>query len=479
MYITDLSLTSGLLNGAIFFAQIVPSALTLDGFGLIPYSEIYNKSYLVQCVYKVVYGVWNLEFYSPCFGSSCLYENNSVLDLLMLNYLTAIFPILLVVAFEFAFSCASWGPFNRIFLGSRRDNCYRFWNRILRNERGRKTRVSCILLSYVRIAVISTYILTPTNLVNEDGNTSTWVLFLNASCEFLGAEHKHYAIPVLALSLVFLISIPFLFTVLRYENPDNTRRTIDYFLREFQQEYCHNDCNLCAKEDFDVDLDLGESSERPLACCQEYSSDHIYSICSGTAAAFCSTTLTTSVRFNTATEMCSCKVMCCSGRSSCLTSWSHKDYRWFAGWYFIARLILLLLFASLFPMEQYVLSLIACVMLIVFPLAVRPYVNKFYNYLDSAMFMLLALMIVLNLYQLSRVQASNNPSVVVFWIHHLLVLLPAAWIYLVIVYQIWKLSKAAQPITWVRKLFKKHSSSLTQDRVLAKSLQEQPNVPLI
>ena len=277
---------------------------------------------------------------------------------------------------------------------------------------------------------------------------------------------------------MFLLSIPLLFTILRYENPDSTRRTIDYFLREFQQEYCHSNCDTTAEEDCDVGLDLNHEAERrPLPCWQAYTSEHIYSLCSGKA--MCSTTLTTSTRFNTATEMCLCKITCCSGRSSCLTSWSRKDYRWFAGWYFIARLILLLLFASFFPMEQNVLSLIACAILVVLPLAVRPYVNKLYNYLDSAMFMLLALTIVLNIYQLSLVQANNSPSSIVFWIHHLVVLVPAAWIYLVIGYQIWKLCSTWKPSMWVRNLFKRRSCSSLQGRVLIESMQAPQSVPLI
>ena len=87
----NIRLTTGPLNAYIFFAQVI-SVNFID----IPivYDAAHEKSHQA---YGFLYGIFNLNFISYLLEPFCVYENFNTLDILLLQYAVAAFPLVMIV----------------------------------------------------------------------------------------------------------------------------------------------------------------------------------------------------------------------------------------------------------------------------------------------------------------------------------------------------------------------------------------------
>ena len=112
------------------------------------------------------------------------------------------------------------------------------------------------------------------------------------------------------------------------------------------------------------------------------------------------------------------------------------DYRWFAGLYFVLRVIIFAFKPEWFI--QYTSLQFVCIAAILIFLVLRPYKINFYNKLDAAMFSLLIAINTLTMYNYHITILGNTPSVFAFSLQYILVLLPIVYISVVMVYYLHK-----------------------------------------
>ena len=189
--------TSGAMNGYVLICQLmtVPSST-------IVLSRVGRP--VVTGIYFTFLGIWNLDFFRGLYAPFCLQPKLTALQTLMLDYVVAVYPLLLVILTyifvklhnRYCFVVKLWSPFYKCFA-------------LFRNNWDIKGSLvgafaTFLLLSYVKILNISFIILIPNTLYDINGNqTPKRFLTYDASYEFLGLDHLPYALLALFMVVVF------------------------------------------------------------------------------------------------------------------------------------------------------------------------------------------------------------------------------------------------------------------------------------
>ena len=101
VFVCGITVTWGPLNSYILFAQVVTSAVSVSADGTIPLNTIDNDwkvSYsTLKALYTVPYDVWNMNFFRQEMPQFCISQSLNAMDILALGYLTALYPLLLLV----------------------------------------------------------------------------------------------------------------------------------------------------------------------------------------------------------------------------------------------------------------------------------------------------------------------------------------------------------------------------------------------
>ena len=197
--ILNVSFTSGLVNGFIFYAQVVDTlVINANGInGLIP-SETWIRV-LIE-TFSFTYNSFNLEFFSLEQLSFCLWSGAGILDVLVMKYATIVYAFILVLGTVFVL--------NRVTL-----TCKCTHRSRLRKLEGRNHIIhgltAFIILCYVQCMRVSFLILTPTHLEGFKSNYSRYhMVYYSGHLDYMKGKHLFYALPALACVLVFLIPIP-------------------------------------------------------------------------------------------------------------------------------------------------------------------------------------------------------------------------------------------------------------------------------
>ena len=180
----DLNFTSGISDGFIFFTQYL-NHLT------IPISPLF--SYL-RTPYRLVYGLFNFEFFHQEELSFCLWRNAQVLDILAVKYITVVIAFGLVLAFTAVLQNHS---------------CIKLCH--LRKKVSAKISVvnglsAFLVTCYAQCTRTSFYILRYTEPIGYNGRRIGYYSYYGGLPYFKG-RHLIYAIPAL-ISLVFVTILP-------------------------------------------------------------------------------------------------------------------------------------------------------------------------------------------------------------------------------------------------------------------------------
>ena len=413
LYVTNFSLTSGLLNGAIFFAQMLTTAVSIDGRNGVSYQSLLKNSSeiaeIVQDLYRVLYDIWNLEFCEPCLPGMCLFPNSTAVQVLASKYAVAFLPLfivliaLLVYWLDFLCSVVSCFNFDCAREGTRLS---RLWQAI--RGSAPTALAALIILSYSKIAIITAYLLAEEHFYLENGLPllDYKVMYFDGNVTYFHEGHLPYAIPAVVVGIPFLFIIPLLLICCRYDDPNRKGGFFNHILREFQQEFRDGQAETR------MPVHERERDYRiPLYCCEI--DDRVCYSCTR----------------NTMGELCSCKLKCCHGNCRCYMFWSRYDCRWMSGFYFVLRLALLLCFCYDFPvMMMYELQIIICLVSAMFILIVWPYKKDIYNVLDAGWLLLLVMIISLSGFQYFQTAIDFEPNRQVFWFQYVFLLVPAVFI---------------------------------------------------
>ena len=153
---------------------------------------------------SVLYGVWNLDFFRTILNGVCL--NVSTLQVLSLDYLVAVYPMLVIAiayvlvelhGYGFRPVLYVWRPFHRFFARIRRQ--WDIQHSIM------DTFVTFFILSTTKFLSVSFDLLIPTMLYTPDGTPIGLYLYYDANVRYFHGHHLPYALLALTVLTVFIL----------------------------------------------------------------------------------------------------------------------------------------------------------------------------------------------------------------------------------------------------------------------------------
>ena len=186
---------SGYLNGFIFYCQVVSvTFVNLDKLGNTLSSEhtaVKIFQYLQQMC-RLLYNVFNFEFFGIEPLSFCLWKGGKVMDIIFFKYMTTLFTFVLVF----------------ILVRVMNSKCFTHCRRKIRvNESVASGLSAFLILCYSQCTKISFQILTRETIISDETEISVTQY---GGLPYFGAKHLVYAIPALTC-LLTLISLPVLY----------------------------------------------------------------------------------------------------------------------------------------------------------------------------------------------------------------------------------------------------------------------------
>ena len=200
--------TSDHMNGYILFSQVLTSPPIMRQFGGSLLKNHYvNKplGYVIQAIIAY-FGVWNLDFFRLLYTPFCLHPNATTLQVLSLDYIIAVYPLLLIILTYTLIrlhynNCRlvvwMWRPFIGCFA-----RCRRQWdiqNSLL------DAFATFFLLSYVKFLQVSCDILTLAHVWDVRGRPQRPILYYDGTVEYFSRDHVPFAIIAIIVLVPFVI----------------------------------------------------------------------------------------------------------------------------------------------------------------------------------------------------------------------------------------------------------------------------------
>lgn len=215
LIVFDIRLTTGPANAFILYSQLVSTTFTLDAFGQIPFNRITHDAYSVlQNIYLVIYGIFNLEFIENLLHPFCLSSKFNTLTALSLDYGVAVFPLAMIIATVLCLKLKECCCCSPIKCAKMSTNKLSRWKSSNIREALLPAFAAFILLSYTKFSLTSSYMLAWQPLIDEDGQPVKpyRVYFAGQFDSHNSAYLNAYYLPSIFVS-AFVCIIPILFLV--------------------------------------------------------------------------------------------------------------------------------------------------------------------------------------------------------------------------------------------------------------------------
>ena len=193
----DVNLTSGALYSFIFYAQI----LNYQFNNVYPVIVRENKGILLYTFefLKLVYGIFDFDVFENDSISFCIMPKATVLDMLILKYVSTFYAFFLIIATIVVLKLNSFYA------------CIKFCHKCgRRNIRGSVINglTAFLVLSYYRCLIITLKILFPSYIPIV--HHKEYVPFYNGNLSFMKGAHLKYAIPALICFVCIILPPPLL-----------------------------------------------------------------------------------------------------------------------------------------------------------------------------------------------------------------------------------------------------------------------------
>ena len=189
--VLNISFVTGELNGFIFFAQMFDS-VSIRAYGFISAPELPNQAINIA---RLVYLVFNFDFFSHNKLSFCLWSGASSLDMLAFKYLTVVYALLLIAVTVWLINKCNL--YQRIYC--------------LRASTMRSSIIhglsAFLVMVYTQCATISLKILHFSYLHSKDHIYNRTVMTYYGDIHYFHPRHLPYAIPAL-FCVIFVVILP-------------------------------------------------------------------------------------------------------------------------------------------------------------------------------------------------------------------------------------------------------------------------------
>ena len=240
-------------NAFIFFAQVVSLNFNLldiyRTWILVLPNEHKNSSLPIELTKAIghIYGVWNLNVAQGLFTSDlCLTGNITILTAFCLKYVTALFPLVLMLityvlielhAKDCQILVKLWRPIH---------NCIaRFRRKLDRETSVIDAFATFLLLSYTKFTIVSFNLLAPTQTIAINGSRVSMALLYTGE-EYFTAKHVPYF--AMAIFVLLLIVLPppillFLYPTQKFQRFLDRFKLRSHFLTTFTDAFqgCYKD----------------------------------------------------------------------------------------------------------------------------------------------------------------------------------------------------------------------------------------------
>ena len=201
--VLNISFTSGAVNGFVLFSQLINS-LKINHISTLTFSTSEMDTLAVK-VYQVLYGLFNLDYFSTETLSFCLWNGASALDMIAFKYITITYALVLVVMII-------W------FMNKCGGRCLGKWYRITKLKSSVVHGITTFLvICYAQCINVSLTLLIRDQYTAENGSDFDIpeIVHLNGNLVYFRGKHLLYALPALfclviigILPPIFLLSYP-------------------------------------------------------------------------------------------------------------------------------------------------------------------------------------------------------------------------------------------------------------------------------
>ena len=199
-----ISATSGSMIGYVTVSQMMAT------YSLVKlYRSFSHSAQTFLGLIVMLYSIWNLDFFRSLYPPFCLHPKLTSLQVLMLDYLVAVYPMILVFLTwifvrlneRFRLTMSLCWPFYK---------CLRHFRQEFKIKSSLISAfATMLLLSYVKILNVTANILNSGYHYDMYGNYGHLYVYYDTNTLYLSREHLPYFITAIAMSLVFNI-IPLL-----------------------------------------------------------------------------------------------------------------------------------------------------------------------------------------------------------------------------------------------------------------------------
>ena len=403
--IFKVSVTSGPANSFVLFAQIISTTYGVNAGQLIIFSLNKHSADVFRQLYVSLYGLWNLDFFESFnFKPICLSPNTTVLTLHTLQYLTAAYPLMFLSVFAIVLTLYERGNRVTVLLLKPLHRLFARCFRFFSLKRSIMDAFATFLVLSYTKFAVISAYLLYANPLF--GSDGTITKHVSYFDSTIDFDSKEYA-PYLSFAVIFTLVIGLLMPTI----------LLLYSLKSFNQ-FLQNHC-----------LSFFLPGEK-----MKYFLNYFYHC------------------YKDGTD-------------------GGHDRRYFASLYFYFRFFLIYSYAIINywgPHAQFLVQqMIITGMIIVFCI-LQPYKNHIYNFVDSMMFGLLAIINALFMYQ-AYIEVENFPlSKFCFYIQIILIFIPLCYIIGVVfyfaIYRRWIARKLCKKLATLQK--KKTLKPMTVSKAL-------------
>ena len=207
---SGISASSPQLDAFVVYAQTIATPANVRM--VLEASHHHPTTALFCRLVSALYGVWNLDFFRTLLPPICL--KISTLQALALDYLIAIYPLILIAATYIIIDLHDrhfcpliwlWKPFKR---------CLKSFSCGINVKSSIiNAFVTFLLLSYVKFLSVSFDLLAFVKAYTPNGKVSGIYLFYDASIEYFGKEHLPYGILAITVLILFIV-LPLMLSLL-------------------------------------------------------------------------------------------------------------------------------------------------------------------------------------------------------------------------------------------------------------------------
>ena len=190
----NINLTSGALYSFIFYSQIVN-----NHYGNTIYQSYNGPLIYLFHAFKIIYGIFDLEIFEIDQLSFCLFKDATIMDLMLIKYLTTLYALLLIIITILVLKFNSFHCCIKL--------CHKCGRRNIRGSIV-NALTAFLVLCYFHCLVITLHILVPSYVMGENEIRLKTVPLYNGDMSYMSGDHLKYVTPAIICLMVIILPPP-------------------------------------------------------------------------------------------------------------------------------------------------------------------------------------------------------------------------------------------------------------------------------